>query len=416
MQDNLYNLAFERSILSSILFDPASFEELGSSIHPDDYYLPAHRVIFEAMHVLESQNKPLDEEFLKRELLKTNRFDEQVMLEILSANPISNTQAYVEEMVELSKLRKLLNITNTIKKLIVENGSTSTEAITEIEKHLFSIDRNSTSAMPVDMNRAIQDYKDMDIPPLIKTGIKSVDELLCGGIESAQLVHIGGESGIGKTTFTKQILKNICEIHPVLFFSFEMPRWKMAKQLEKKNFKRENYYIIDSRETSSDVSDVVRMLRKMKHSKGIRFALVDSSMELSNKHFEGNSDVGRKADIDKQLARAANELDIVIFLITQISSENIKNGLMKSYGSSLSDYATDMKILMLKGDNSDVTLSIEKTRQDASLHVKIPMWFNKRELEFTDSRMVETIYEEYPSATANQQKQLRNDTIEVALS
>jgi len=32
MQDNLYNLAFERSILSSIVFEPQQFDELSSAL------------------------------------------------------------------------------------------------------------------------------------------------------------------------------------------------------------------------------------------------------------------------------------------------------------------------------------------------------------------------------------------------
>jgi len=139
MQDNLYNLAFERSILSSIIFDPSSFEELSGYINADDYYLPTHRAIFEVMGTLEAQNKPIDEEFLKRELVKSNSFDEQVMLEILSANPISNTRAYVEEVVDKSRLRKLINVTNVIKKGVLEEQLSSDEVISQTEDELNAI-------------------------------------------------------------------------------------------------------------------------------------------------------------------------------------------------------------------------------------------------------------------------------------
>jgi len=44
--DNLHNINIERSILSSILFNPASFEEVAASIKPRDFYLPAHKYIF----------------------------------------------------------------------------------------------------------------------------------------------------------------------------------------------------------------------------------------------------------------------------------------------------------------------------------------------------------------------------------
>lgn len=98
MQDNLYNLAFERSILSSIVFEPQQFDELSSVLKKDDFYLPAHQDIFASMLSLLQKDQPIDEEFIKKELQRIKKFDEQIMLEILSANPISNTKAYVNEI------------------------------------------------------------------------------------------------------------------------------------------------------------------------------------------------------------------------------------------------------------------------------------------------------------------------------
>lgn len=407
MQEQLYNLAFEKTILCTIIFSPELFEELAGRFNPQDFYLPAHQNIFLSMNILTQKNLPIDEEFLKKELLKLNCFDEQVMLEILSANPISNTTAYLQEVKELSKLRQLLAVTNTIKKCVIEDGASSTDTIREIENKLMLMDSNISEQQPVNMYEAIQSFDTMIIPPLIQTGIRSLDRVLCGGIESAQLVHVGGESNIGKTVLTKQILKNVSRDNKVLFFSFEMPKWKIAKQLQKSEFNKENYFIIDRQMMNTDVSDVVRMIRRMHRQHGIRFGLIDSKMKLSNNTFKGTNDVERKADIDAQLTRVCNELDMVIFLITQISGENIKNGKMSSYGSVLSDYEADMKILMIKGDQSDAVLSIEKNRQEV-LYEKVPLWLNRETLEFTDIRVVETVYVSTPTyASPN------NDKIEI---
>ena len=64
MQDNLYNLAFERSILSSIIFEPSQFDELSVALKKDDFYLPAHQDIFGVMLLLLQLDKPIDEEFI----------------------------------------------------------------------------------------------------------------------------------------------------------------------------------------------------------------------------------------------------------------------------------------------------------------------------------------------------------------
>lgn len=396
MQDNLYNLAFERSVLSSILYEPKLFEELVVPLYAEDFYLPAHADIFDAMVSLVKRNMPIDEEFIKKELIRLKAFDEQVMLEIMSANPISNITAYVEEIKEKSNLRSLLNLTTTIKQHVVENGSTFNETLAAIELQLQSYQERSGLGMPKTMAQAILDYDNMEEPPKIATGINKVDNGLCGGIENAQLVHVGGEKNIGKTTLLKQILYNTSAGFDSLFFSFEMPAWKMAKLTKRMtgpaNLSR--YRIIDTQMMKSrDVMDVARMIRMMWRKHRIRFVLIDSKMKLTHKTFKGNSDSDRKGDIDAILNAVVQETGIVVMMIVQLTKEDIKSGSMSSYGSGLSDYEADMQIMLHRPKDHDgsVEMKITKNRQDIQ-HEPIKLWLDTKELKFTDTRVVETSY------------------------
>ena len=146
MQDNLYNLAFERSILSSIVFEPSQFDELSSRLKVDDFYLPAHQDIFKAMLTLLQKEQPIDEEFIKKELMKMKKFDESVLLEILSANPISNTTAYVNEIKDKSLKRHLLTLTTEIKRVTVEEELPSAEVVDIVEKKLYEITQESQTS------------------------------------------------------------------------------------------------------------------------------------------------------------------------------------------------------------------------------------------------------------------------------
>ena len=98
MEESLYNLAFERSILSSIIFDPGQFDEYEALLSTEDFYLAAHQEIYNAMLALSHRDQPIDEEFLKLELINKKKFDERALLEVLAANPISNTTAYIQEV------------------------------------------------------------------------------------------------------------------------------------------------------------------------------------------------------------------------------------------------------------------------------------------------------------------------------
>jgi len=144
--DNLYNLAFERSILSSIVFEPGQFDELSTTLKKDDFYLPAHQDIFQSMITLLQRDEPIDEEFIKKELIKIKKFDEQVMLEILSANPISNTKAYVNEIKDKSLKRHLISLTTEIKRVTLEEQLSSTEVVDIVEKKLYEITQDNQTS------------------------------------------------------------------------------------------------------------------------------------------------------------------------------------------------------------------------------------------------------------------------------
>jgi replicative DNA helicase len=146
MEENLYNLAFERSILSSIIFEPSQFDDFEMILKVEDFYLSAHQDIYKAIVTLVRADKPIDEEFLKKELEREKKFDEGVMLEILSANPISNTRAYVNEVKDKALKRHLLTLTTEIKRVTVEEELPSDQVIDIVEKKLYEITQNNQSA------------------------------------------------------------------------------------------------------------------------------------------------------------------------------------------------------------------------------------------------------------------------------
>jgi len=96
--ENMYNLNIERAVLSAIIFDPETYEEIAAKLKPHDFYLPFHQHVFAAMEELSTEEKPLDDEFLRSKLNTMGKFDEVAMLDLLSANPITNTAAYLQEI------------------------------------------------------------------------------------------------------------------------------------------------------------------------------------------------------------------------------------------------------------------------------------------------------------------------------
>ena len=421
-----YNLAFEQTVLSSAInaFTPDESDAILSQLKAELFYLPAHQNIYNAINTLQRENKPIDEEFIKATLQKEKLFDEQVMLEILIKNPVSDVTQYVDQLKELSRKRKLDAMAMNMQKMIRDDNASPDEVQAMLEIELQQLEESSGLGQPITMQQAIYEYEHMQEPPKIQTGIRKLDEMLCGGIEPAQLVHIGGEKNVGKTTIMKQILYNTSNGFDSLFFSFEMPAWKMAKYTKQMKGAADlnRYRIIDTQMMkSTDVMDVARMIRMQHRKNNIRFVLIDSKMKLTHKTFKGSNDSDRKGDIDAILNAVVQETGIVLMMIVQLSKSDIKDGSMSSYGSGLSDYEADMQLMMYHSKDNDnaVELKVSKNRQEVK-HEPIKLWLDTDELRFTDVRVFETVYTPMPSYDTNQYQtqqtqQNLNDTLDIAI-
>ena len=240
MQDNLYNLAFERSILSSIVFEPSQFDELSVALKKDDFYLPAHQDIFASMLVLLQKDQPIDEEFIKKELIKIKKFDEQVMLEILSANPISNTTAYLNEIKDKSLKRHLLTLTTEIKRVTVEEELPSAEVVDIVEKKLYEITQDNQTSdfkdapkMTYDTMEYIKEMKARGNSVLVgvDTGFHELNKMTTG-FGKGDLVIIAARPAMGKTSFILNTVNSlIMDGKGVAFFSLEMPAEQLMLRL-----------------------------------------------------------------------------------------------------------------------------------------------------------------------------------------
>jgi replicative DNA helicase len=240
MEEKLYNLAFEKAVLSSIIFEPSQFEELEAILKPDDFYLPAHKDIYGAIVSLTRRDEPIDEEFIRKELNAKKKFDENVMLEILSANPISNTAAYVRELKDKSLKRHLLTLTTEIKKVALEEEWPSSEVVDMVEKKLYEITQDSQTSdfkdaesVTIDTMRYIEEMKARGNSVLVgvDTGFAELNKMTTG-FGKGDLVIVAARPAMGKTSFALNMVQNLLKKGKgVAFFSLEMPAEQLMLRL-----------------------------------------------------------------------------------------------------------------------------------------------------------------------------------------
>lgn len=227
--NSVYSVNIERAVLSAVLFDHDVIYTAKDILNPKDFYLPAHQKIFEAMLKLHNEDMPIDEEFLRKRLDSKN-VDDSVLLEILSANPISNTKAYLKEIKDNAIKRDLASLATTIKKVAIEDEVSANEAITTVETEFYKITDTSKSYKSRSISDVVQSFKEKHQrasqpdtnKKLVKLGIPSFDNKF--RIAPGTLVIIGARPSMGKSSLAFQIAnKCIKDKLGVVVDSLEMP-------------------------------------------------------------------------------------------------------------------------------------------------------------------------------------------------
>jgi len=202
----MYNLNIERAVLSAIIFDPETYEEIAAKLLSHDFYLPFHQHVFSSMEELSREEKPIDEEFLRTKLLAMGKFDEVAMLDLLSANPISNTAAYLTEIKAKSSKRALVTLATEIKKVVIEDDLPAEEVMNLVEKKLYEITQNNTNEdfreskeITLSMMDEINRLKALGNSRLIgtDTGFKNLNDKT-SGFAKGDLVIIAARPAMGK--------------------------------------------------------------------------------------------------------------------------------------------------------------------------------------------------------------------------
>ncbi len=229
--DSVYSINIERAVLSSILFNPEELEDVLGVLKAKDFYLPAHQKIFEVMIKLHNDDMPIDEEFIRKRI-STKDVDDSILIEILSANPITNTLAYVKEIKDGSVKRELATLATTIKKVALEEEISGNEALDTVQGELYKISTDSATSELKDMQEItgdtlsyIERMKKLGNKHLIgeTTGFEDLDRKTTG-FNEGDLIIIAARPAMGKTALVLNMaLKNVEAQKGVIFFSLEMP-------------------------------------------------------------------------------------------------------------------------------------------------------------------------------------------------
>ena len=107
------NLEAERCVLGAVMQDREALSVAMEMLHADDFYSPANREIFDAMHALHTRGMPVDLVTVDEELSRRGTLagvgGSEYLIEISQYVPTTaNVKAYIQIVDEKATLRRLI--------------------------------------------------------------------------------------------------------------------------------------------------------------------------------------------------------------------------------------------------------------------------------------------------------------------
>src|SRR5579863_4392324 len=347
----------ERAVLGALLLNDEYIGTIAEIIVPDDFYSPAHKIIYQAIIDLGQKYKRIDIVTLQDELIKKDQLDAiggivylvGLQEDIPSVGLIVQHATIIKEK---SVLRQLISSAATIITNCYTQDQDSIDAVLDdAEKIIFNISnkRSSNSFIQLDiwLKKTFQHLSDIKSHTKGITGIPSgfqhLDQMT-SGFQNSDFVVLAARPSMGKTALALSIAGSSSEQgFNVGIFSLEMS----AEQLTLRLLSAESgigHHNIRNATISSDewidltnvaahlaemrvfiddtamltIMDLRAKARKLKAEHGLQFLVIDY-LQLLHSHKKHENRHQEVSDISRSLKALAKELNVPIIALSLLS-------------------------------------------------------------------------------------------------
>lgn len=345
-----YAEEMEKALLIGLLSDPSLIPRVSTEINEEDFFRQPHKEIYKVIKDLDTN---LVDSLTVQEKLNSETKD--YFIELVKSSDsllpsLTNIKVYAQTIKDKAKLRQGINLGREISALCYEPNIPATEALQQLED-LFSkflqgrvLDNHQQSTKAEFVN-FVEELPYTKAEVGIKTGFIGLDQM----IDLEGMVVLAARPSLGKTSLATQIMRNIAETRPVLFFSLEQPKKqifqrmlasesrvnlsdvkssayqddkgsaeKVAAASKKLELLMNNIHIDDTGAVNS--SYITSVSRQKKFEWGdLGLIIVDYLHIMQLK--EGNK-VDTLGDAVKELRALGKELNAPVLLLSQLSRQN----------------------------------------------------------------------------------------------
>ena len=352
------NADAERSVLGCMMQDREELSLAYEMLTADDFYQPAHREIFDAMHALNAQGMPIDLVTVDDELTRRGTLEGVggsgylVELSQCVASTV-NARAYLQIVDEKATLRRMIKATGDISASCYAQTDPIADILGTAEKSIFDIimRRHEGSTLKhigdvlpdtyMRIEKLVELKGSIDGVPM---GFVDLDNLLTG-LHGGELVIVGARPSMGKSAFGLNIA-GYAGMHAgrsVAYFSLEMPNDQLAMRLLCSDARVDmqsvrhgtirdedwlslastlgplaasNIYMDDT--SGITPSQLRSRCRRLKMERGLDLVIVDYLQLMSaDGHVENRQN--EVSEISRNLKSIAKELNVPLVALAQLS-------------------------------------------------------------------------------------------------
>ncbi|WP_311518192.1 replicative DNA helicase [uncultured Corynebacterium sp.] len=388
----------EQGVLGAMLLSPNTVMEVIEELEPDDFYYPAHALIYQAMVDLYAAGTDIDAVIVASRLDRYNNLERvggaPYLHTLLATVPTAaNARYYAEIVAEKAVLRKLVDAGTRVVQLGFEGAEDA-----EIESVL---DRAQQEVFAVAQKKTTEDYQvlgkliDPTIDELamlqqnggleagVPTGFIDLDKLT-NGLRAGQMIIVAARPGVGKSTLAMDFMRSASLQHgkTSVIFSLEMSASEIVMRLlsaeaEVKlsdmrggRVSTEDWAKID--QTLNRIQDAALFIddspnltmmeirskaRRLKQQHGLDLIVLDY-MQLMSSGKKVESRQQEVSEFSRQLKLLAKELEVPLIAISQLnrgpeSRTDKKPQLADLRESGSLEQDADMVMLLYRPDSQD---------------------------------------------------------------
>lgn len=356
----------EESILGAIMLDSSAFDVAYGLLKPECFYVEAHKHIFSAMKTINDRNNPIDiltvtEELKSKDILEF--VGGQYYITRLTNTVVSSTNIEAHSKIVLQKhiQRELIRVSGDVISMAYQDSCDPFDLINDIESKLTGITTSvsNTNMTPIDIVlvetvKKIQEWRNRDDKTSvtgISSGITRLD-MVTRGWQNGDFIIIAARPSVGKTAFSLEIVKSAAkhlkgQNKCVALFSLEMKATRLIlrmlaasskvwlMKIQTGNITEDDMKMIytngiqllshlpimfnDKQHlTISSLKTKARILKR-KHNLGL--IVIDYLQLMTPEEKSGQNREQEVSKISRSLKNLAQELDIPIIALSQLSRD-----------------------------------------------------------------------------------------------